>query len=78
MGMIMKNSIRVTCSRCGITERHRQPEVFVDNGWTVRNYTPYCPQCKQKIDEYEEFIDYVDYLRRFDRERIEELRKELS
>ena len=77
VGRIMKNSILIQCSRCGITDRHTMPEHFVDNGWTVRNSAPFCPQCRpssQITDEYEAFRIYFGFVKKQELERIAALR----
>ncbi|MBR1530026.1 MAG: hypothetical protein IJ642_12115 [Oscillospiraceae bacterium] len=76
MARMMKNRILIRCSRCGITERHSQPEHFVDSGWTARNSVPFCPHCKQMIDEYEEFRIYFEYLKKQESEQLAALRTE--
>ena len=76
MAVKMKDTVLVQCSRCGITERHKYPEYFVDKGWIVRGRVPFCPCCKQMIDEYKEFSDYLDYLKCCESERLATLRTE--
>lgn len=74
MGVKMKNSVLIRCSRCGITQRHSKPECFADEGWTARNFTPLCPRCESAIDEYEEIRKYFEFLKSCEAQRIAALR----
>ena len=69
-----KDTVRIGCSRCGITERHANPEIFVEKGWTARDFVPLCPQCRKNVDEYEEFRKYFDFLKQCETGRLAILR----
>ena len=58
-----KRGVKVKCCKCGITDRHQDPFIFILDGWCASDNNAFCPECSKILslpsddDSFEKYFN---------------------